>query len=153
MNEESFNRLKYWLEQSVNPGNKPLSQLFLQMKILITFMRQLGVPIEKMKKVVEESGFQGEKSELLMRFIETIYASSESEQRNDQKAIMTIAWMPTIDLIIKLWKGVMLAIEIESEKHQLTFIGKDGKDYLDHEALNSANEVYVRGLNKRIPRY
>lgn len=153
MNEESFNRLKYWLEQSVNTENKSLSQLFLQMKILITFMRQLGIPIEEMKKVLEESDLQGEESELLMRFIETIYASHESEQRDDKKAIMTIAWMPTLDLIIKLWKCVMLAIEIESEKQQLSFIGKDGKDYQDHEALNNANEVYVRGLNKRIPRY
>ena len=149
MTDEKFSMLMNYLNQVCDTEGKSISHLLQLMKILIVSLKQLGTPLEEIKNVLLMYSSETEENiffERLMELIESIYTSSSVEQRDDGKALITLSTLPTINLIISLWQAIMLRIGLEYEKQKLAFIGKDGKDYQEQEALDEANDNYKRSL-------
>ena len=149
MTDEKLSMLMNYLNQVCDTEGKSISHLLQLMKILIVSLKQLGTPLEEIKNVLLMYSSETEENiffERLMELIESIYTSSSVEQRDDGKALITLSTLPTINLIISLWQAIMLRIGLEYEKQKLAFIGKDGKDYQEQEALDEANDNYKRSL-------
>ena len=149
MTDEKLSMLMNYLNQVCDTEGKSISHLLQLMKILIVSLKQLGTPLEEIKNVLLMYSSETEENiffERLMELIESIYTSSSVEQRDDGKALITLSTLPTINLIISLWQAIMLRIGLEYEKQKLAFIGKDGKNYQEQEALDEANDNYKRSL-------